>query len=261
MSALPTPAARRLPRSRWTDIRLIVGVLLVLLSVVVGARLFAAADDTVPVWVSTSDLGPNIPLTAEDLIARRVRLETGVEGYLGATGPPPVGRVLVRPIGKGELVPRAALATSETGAAGELRRVAVSVARATGLSRGAVVDVYRLPSTDAAAREAQPAALVLERVTVAQVEEASRALGAPASREVVLLLPSGEVRRLLDAQAGGRIELVQVPQGGGVALPPTSAAKTATAGADENDVALGPPAPLSVTDGAVGQSPAPVGRS
>ena len=48
--AAPAPAVRRLRSSRWRDPRLAVGVVLVAASVVVGARVLAAADDTVAVW-------------------------------------------------------------------------------------------------------------------------------------------------------------------------------------------------------------------
>ena len=59
-----SPQAARLVRSRWLDPRLVTGLLLVLGSVVVGTRVVAAADDTVPVLVAAADLAPGQPLTA-----------------------------------------------------------------------------------------------------------------------------------------------------------------------------------------------------
>lgn len=45
MTEVPTsPAARRLASPRWLDGRLVLGVLLVLASVLVGARLLSSAD-------------------------------------------------------------------------------------------------------------------------------------------------------------------------------------------------------------------------
>lgn len=200
-------SAARLPRARWLDTRLLLGLLLVLCSVVAGARLFAAADDTVPVWTAAADLGPGVPLGPADVVPRQVRLVGGAEHYLSASGPVPAGLVLTRPVGRGELLPAGAVAPAGSM---DLRRVPVEAERLAGLGRGAVVDVYALP----AATQGQPpgaAQLVLPQLTVAEVEEPGRALGAPRGRGVVLLVPGPEVRRLLDAHAGGRLALVQVP--------------------------------------------------
>src|SRR3954452_22866223 len=46
----PTP--RRVRPPRWLDLRLVLGVLLVLGSVLLGARVVTAADATVPVWAA-----------------------------------------------------------------------------------------------------------------------------------------------------------------------------------------------------------------
>ena len=51
-----TPA-QRVRRPGWRDPRLWIGVVLVAGSVVAGARLLAAADDTVQVWAAATDLG------------------------------------------------------------------------------------------------------------------------------------------------------------------------------------------------------------
>ena len=57
----------------WRDPRLWVGVAIVAACVVAGARLLAAADDTVAVWAVSSDLGPGDQVTADDLVSERVR--------------------------------------------------------------------------------------------------------------------------------------------------------------------------------------------
>ena len=44
MTDLPAPTATRLTRARWLDARLLIGLLLVLLSVVIGAKVVADAD-------------------------------------------------------------------------------------------------------------------------------------------------------------------------------------------------------------------------
>ncbi|MDP9397527.1 MAG: hypothetical protein M3P96_06730 [Actinomycetota bacterium] len=207
---LPAPPIARLSRPRWLDARLLLGVLLVLGSVVAGSRILAAADDSVAVWAVTGDLGPGTTLAASDLVVRRVGLADQAGRYVSVDAGSPAGRVLVRAVGRDELLPAAALA-----AAGpvDLRRVTVETPRTAGLARGAVVDVYRVAEAQPG-RIPEPAGLVLSGITVAEVEEPGRVVGARAARGVTLLLPAADVRILLDAQAVGRIELAQVPSGG-----------------------------------------------
>src|SRR3954449_3519595 len=73
-SAVPGPVPRRVRPPRWLDLRLVLGVLLVLGSVLLGARVVGAADATVPVWAVTGDLAAGTHLVAADLRAVDVRL-------------------------------------------------------------------------------------------------------------------------------------------------------------------------------------------
>lgn len=219
---LPRSTVPRLARPRWLDPRLLLGVLLVLVSVVVGARIVAEADDSYPVWGLRRDLGAGSTLGADDLVARRVRLDGDSGVYLAATDSPPVGWVLTRPVSAGELVPRAALARPDALAT---RRVAVPVSAVTAadLVEGAVVDVYVIPrAASGAGVAAAPVAVqrVVSGVTVAKVERSGRGLTGSSTASVVLVLRSAgaaagasdEVAALLSAQARGEIQLVHVPQ-------------------------------------------------
>ena len=62
-----SPRANRLGSPRWLDTRLVLGILLVLLAVVVGARVFASADHYSRVYVARRALVPGEHLTATDL--------------------------------------------------------------------------------------------------------------------------------------------------------------------------------------------------
>ena len=84
------------------------GVLLVLGSVLLGARVVGAADATVPVWAVDRDLAAGTELTADDLVAVDVRLDDAAGAYL-STGTRPEGRTLARAVRAGELLPRSAL--------------------------------------------------------------------------------------------------------------------------------------------------------
>jgi Flp pilus assembly protein CpaB len=130
-------------RPAWRDPRLLVGVLLVCTSVVVGARVLAAADDTVPVLVARGPLAAGERLEAGDVGTVRMRFADteDADRYLPADADV-AGTVLLRPVGSGELLPRAAL-----GSPGDAGQVAVPLpVDATrvpgGIRAGSVVDVW-----------------------------------------------------------------------------------------------------------------------
>ncbi|QNG35966.1 flagellar biosynthesis protein FlgA [Geodermatophilaceae bacterium NBWT11] len=142
----PTP--RRVRPPRWLDLRLVLGVLLVLGSVVVGARVVTAADATVPVWAASGDLAAGTVLTEEDLVATSVRLDDAAAAYLSTTTRP-AGQVLGRAVSAGELLPRAAL---EPGS--DLVQLALPVQAGyvpPSLARGQLVDVYAVADPAAGA--------------------------------------------------------------------------------------------------------------
>lgn len=133
------PVPRRVRPPRWLDLRLVLGVLLVLGSVLLGARVVTAADATVPVWSAAGDLAAGTVLAEGDLAVVSVRLDDVAGQYL-ATSTRPAGRVLGRAVRAGELVPRSALEEA-TG----LVQLALPVQAGyvpPSLTRGQVVDVY-----------------------------------------------------------------------------------------------------------------------
>ena len=77
--------ASRLHLRPWRDPRLLIGVLLVLGSTILGRRLVAAADDTVEYWALDRAVAPGDPVSADDLVAVRVRLSSKVsDNYVRA---------------------------------------------------------------------------------------------------------------------------------------------------------------------------------
>ena len=206
---LPAPIAPRLTRARWLDPRLLIGVVLVLLSVALGARVVAAADNTIAVWAVTSDLAPGITVTAGDLRPVAVQLENAA-AYVRATSAP-VGYQVVRQIGDGELLPKDALVEPGTL---DLRMVVIEVGRGAtdGLTRGRLVDVFAVDRPKAAGDPLPPPRLIRAAVTVAKVADASGALGAAgSSRAVSLLVDEASVTDMLAAVSGGDVYLVQRP--------------------------------------------------
>jgi hypothetical protein len=211
--ALPAPVAPRLARPRWLDPRLVGGVLLVLLSVVVGSKVLADADEGVRVWAVTHDLGADTRLTSEDLTVRSVRLDDAAARYVSADQPLE-GLVLTRPVGDGELLPVGAVARGGTA---DQRRVVVQVDRigAGGLDKGRVVDVYAVRAA-AAGADPTPPELVLSGVTVAEdVASGGSSFGGSGSKVgIALLVDEADVSGLIDAMAHGDVYVAQVPGAG-----------------------------------------------
>jgi len=139
----PSPPARRLGRRGWRDGRLIFGVLVVLLSVVLGARLFAAADRTTGWVAAKTDLPAGHVVTAADLVAVRAQLNdtTAARYYPGRRRGEVVGGTLARAVGAGELISGSDFAGASS-ASTRLVPVVVQAGRLPDLTPGDHVDVY-----------------------------------------------------------------------------------------------------------------------
>lgn len=195
-----SPPARRLRRARLGDLRLWLGLVLVAGSMLVGARLMGADDDTVVVLRATRDLAVGAGL---DGLAP-VRVSRAAAGDLYLEGPAPDG-VLRWPVQAGELVPRSAVAS---GPRADSRLVTVPVDplhAPPALQRGSLVDVWSVPGDP---EQGEPG-LVLPAVSVADVS--TDALGMGGELAVVLDVPSGQVAAVVDAARGGGVDLVAVP--------------------------------------------------
>lgn len=162
------PVPRRVRPPRWLDLRLVLGVLLVLGSVLFGARVVTAADATVPVWSATGDLAAGTVLTAGDLVAVQVRLDDVAGQYL-ATSTQPEGRVLGRAVRAGELLPRSAL--EETTGQVQLALPVQAGYVPPSLARGQLVDVYAVadPAVGASAQTGGDVDLVVSAAPVQAV--------------------------------------------------------------------------------------------
>src|SRR3954453_8266750 len=86
--ALPGPTPRRVRPPRWLDLRLVLGLLLVLGSVLLGARVVSAADATVPVWAAAGGLAARSLLPVDVLVAVDVRLDDAADAFLSTTTKP-----------------------------------------------------------------------------------------------------------------------------------------------------------------------------
>jgi flagella basal body P-ring formation protein FlgA len=210
-----SPSASRLATPSWLDGRLVLGVLLVLVSVLVGAKVLAGADRSQQVWSATHDLAPGTVIAAGDVELTKVRLFGTSSRYLA--GPAPVGYVVLRSVGSHELLPHDAL--SVPGKLVQRRDITVAVAYGhlpTDLRGGDVVDLYVTPD-DKAIRRGEKGVdlavprLVLSDVVVARVTRASGLTSSGQTVPVVLTVDPSQVLSVVQALADGPVDLVRVP--------------------------------------------------
>ncbi len=118
--------------------------MLVAATVVVGARVLAAADDTVQVWAAAADLGAGQRVEADDLVAQRVRFadDGALAGYFTVDDELPADLELTRSVAAGELLPRGAVGTPDETGLVEVPDRGRARARPARVAPGDVVDVY-----------------------------------------------------------------------------------------------------------------------
>ncbi|NDL58584.1 SAF domain-containing protein [Phytoactinopolyspora mesophila] len=214
---LSAPPAARLRRARWHSPQIIVGALLVLVPVVIGARVVAAANDTQPVLVAAENLSSGQPLAADMLEIRHVALDNDTGLYFTeALGE---GHVVLRDVREGELLPRSVVVEAEEVVSGAqaMRYLTLSVPAAeapAGLSVGDAVDVW-LASPGDSASEAEKLAPGL---TVAHADDGG-ALGLSGSHATVTLVVQADdpddledlVGQLIAASRDGSVYLSKLP--------------------------------------------------
>lgn len=211
-----SPPARRLDRRRLKDPRLWVGLVLVAGSVLLGARLLAAADDTVDVWALSQDVPAGQPIEAGALTLEQVKFaDTAVEqGYWIDPDGPPAGAVATHDLTAGELLARGAVGDRATADLSHLPVVVGASGAPQDLQVGDVVDVWVVPaqSPDGATG---PAGQVLEGVRVVSSDRDSGPLGEGANRQVLLGLDemsAGDLGGLLTSLSTGSVVLIRSGQ-------------------------------------------------
>lgn len=201
-----SPAARRIRSPSWLDLRLVLGVLLVLVAVAVGARVVAGADRSTTVWGLSHDVASGTALTAADLRQVRVQLYSDAPRYL-STAISPAGQVLNRDLQGGDLLPRTALGPVPSGVV-----VPLPVDRGLlppGLSHGDRIDVYVGPGSGAdAAGTTRP---VLQAATVQTVStgQGGALSGGTDKVQVTVRVHPDQEAPLVAAVAGGTLYVTQ----------------------------------------------------
>jgi hypothetical protein len=212
VDAPASPQGARQRHIRWRDPKLWLGIVLVLGSIVVGARVLASADDTTAVWQLTHDIPAGSPLTSSDLRATRVHFDDpAVAGrYLLADQPVQPGARATRDLQAGEILAGSAVTSASGPATRQLPLGVSAVHEPADLRAGDHVQVWAVPaSSSGVGSRAAPPSLVLDDVTVLSV--GSSAVGVSAERQVLVsLTPRTDVGAVLRQITGASVVLVRL---------------------------------------------------
>ena len=186
-----------------------IGVALVIVSVVVGAKVVGASDDTTTMWAIRADKAVGDVIVPSDLVTTKVRFDDpgDADKYFTAADTLPHSLHLVRGVGAGELLPRAGLGVADP----DLTHVSVSVPAAMlppRVSVGSLVDLWVVP---VGSTERDSATRAVRDVVVLDVPKVSADLaGAATDRQVVLAVPDrgDALAQVLTASGSGRLMLV-----------------------------------------------------
>ncbi|PRY12443.1 hypothetical protein [Kineococcus rhizosphaerae] len=211
----------------WRDPRLLLGLLLILVSVVVGASVVGRARDTTGVWALAHPVGAGAPITQADLRVVQVHLDPStLSGYVPASTDPVAGTVALRGLGTGELLPVGSL-----GRVGDLTSRPVTIPLAGNVPRGvveaALVDVWVVPSATSTptstsisssastSSEAGEPRRLVEAAEVTSVVDGGGALASRSGADVQVLIPEGALPTVLRALSqDDDLVLVPVPGAG-----------------------------------------------
>lgn len=188
--AAPSTPTLRTRRARWKDGRLLLGVLLVAVTALAGAKLLAAADDTTAIWAVKRDLPIGYALTGDDLTTVNVRFtsDDAAKQYVAADADLQ-GLILTRPIGKGEFVPRQAATTKSDSERTELPLSITTGRLPSDTAVGDHVDVWVIPKE-------KPAQRLWTEVRVVQIDTVKGVAASSARRQVLIALGTKDANRL-----------------------------------------------------------------
>jgi hypothetical protein len=196
------------------DVRLVIGLTLVVGSVAGVLAIVSAGDRRTTVYAAASSLSPGDRIDAGDLVARQVSLDTAEQLYLVPGDLPDEGLVIGAAVRAGELVPLAAVASVE-GERSTSLVLELSGRVSAAVLPGAIVDVWAAPQAagDIASQGAfgPPIVLTADAIVVRVVEDEGL-VAASDGDAVEVLVPRNRIARLLQAIANGDA-LAIVPAG------------------------------------------------
>lgn len=169
------------------------GLVLIAIAVASVAMIVQRADTTQPFYAAARDLAPGRVLQEDDLVIVNVRVS---QGEYVPQADAVAGRVLDRTVGKGELVPAAAL-VDQAGYASRAIAVESAMPLADGVGIGSVVDVWLTVQGEGGPHST----LVGSELAITDVRESESSLGSSAAQTVYVAVPLADVGRVLAAVA------------------------------------------------------------
>lgn len=190
-------------------------MLLVAISVAIGAWVFAKADQTLPVYRAHEAVAVGERLTEASVELIDVNLSGAYDSYLAAEDFESLtanaeGPLFVRAVPAGELIPRSAIGSA---ADLELRPLSVTVTNTAPIEVGSVVDLWVMVE-DITGRDVSEPQLVATGLHVRAITEDESIFAAANDNVVQVLVPEDEVGRVL-AALGSTSNVTLVPQLGG----------------------------------------------
>lgn len=165
-----SPKASRLALPRWLDPKLLFGLLLVIVAMLLGARVFASADDTVAVYQVKSAMFTGDALTPDSVAITRVHFSEGsvADNYVSAAQALPTGQVVNHDLRAGEMLTQGSVSAKAATPTVELS-VPISTGDIALVTKNSRIDVIVVPNTTAGATAKVSPTKVLSNVLVTSV--------------------------------------------------------------------------------------------
>ena len=197
-------------RAFWGDVRFLVGIALVALSITAVWLIVTASDDATPLLRATRTITQGEVLTSSDFQVVEVGMGGLAEDYI-APDDLHAGQVAGRTLPKGEIVPVSAVTDAD-----RLRTTTIVIDSSSGIPEGVeagtVVEVWQAPLLDDGRSYDAPRILVAD-VTVHDVREPEGMLADSESR-LEVVIDRADVADVLAAVTSGAA-LSVVPVGAG----------------------------------------------
>lgn len=194
---MATPPRPR--RAFWGDVRFLIGIALVALSISGVWFIVSASDDATPVLLASRTITKGETLASGDFQVVEVGLGALTDDYLGPQDLQP-GQVASRTVRKGEIVPVTVAAPGDAS-----RSTTIVVESMTGIPEdvepGTVVELWHAPPLDDGRSYDAPRILVAD-VIVRTVLETDGVL-ADAGTQVEIVIDRADVADVLAAVTGG----------------------------------------------------------
>lgn len=207
---MDVPAARRIPRPGWANVRTILGLVLFAAALLVGRGILEGAKTTVEVWAAARDLRQDETLAGDALVLAEVKLPPDVAAAYAGASEDLDGAVLTRPVVAGELIPRAWVASGASASAGRSMTIPVTPEHAVGgrLRPGDRVDVYA--TFDSGDARARTSVLVRAVEVLDVVETGGLVVGEEAVAGLTVAVTPSEAARLAFAIRTAELDVALV---------------------------------------------------